>query len=80
MAPKDMNFTTTKSLEHRVALVVGVDSIGYLSYTTDVSTKLGFELNETSVEFLKKRDIRREYFSKHNLKKKRGSYGENLPI
>jgi len=68
IAPKDMNFATSKSLEYRVALVIGVDSIGYLPYINDVAIKLGFDLNSASVKFLKNRDKRRESMSTYHRK------------
>ena len=69
VAPKEMNFATTKGLEHRVALMVGIDSIGYLPYLTEVTIKLGFSLNASAVKFLKRRDERAEYMRKHRMKK-----------
>ena len=57
-APNNTLPTTNTDLETRC----------YLPDINDVAIKLGFELNSASVNFLKNRDMRREYMSKYRRK------------
>jgi len=66
VAPKDKHFSSSMALLDRVALVVITDSVGYEVGVLMIFEELGVELPPVTVQYLVRRNKRREYGKKYN--------------
>jgi hypothetical protein len=71
LAPKDLTLSKTPTLGYRVAIVVGVDSIGWLEFCRRVFKEIdqSISLTPSLTEFLKVRQKRKEYFAARQASK-----------
>ena len=74
-APKHKNYSTTMSLSHRIAIVIGIHNIGHFAFWSSVFRKLGLHMSKdliNNLHFLdKQKNNKREYQSRHDIKVKR---------
>jgi len=66
VAPKDKHFSSSMALSDRVALVVITDSVGYEAGVSMIFEELGVELPPVTVQYLARRNGRREYGKQYN--------------
>lgn len=74
-APKNRVFCGTGSLANRLAMAVGINSVGFLAYFTRLYAKLGITMDSSVIYFLKQKDALRskrlESMKKAESKKRR---------
>jgi len=61
LAPKSICYSSTTSLNSRIALVVGIHNLGHLPFFTAYFDSIGVELGKTLTSFLQRKQKKREY-------------------
>ncbi len=69
-APKDREYSRSMSLTNRVAIALGVTSVGYLQYWLAVSLVLGIHQGHVSKASWTHQESRRQYLVKYRKKRK----------
>ena len=67
-APKNKVYCGTRSLANRIAMAVGINSIGFVAFFTRLYAKLGIQMDASVLYFLKQKDTYR-YARLASLKK-----------
>ena len=67
-APKNKVYCGSRSLANRIALAIGINSIGFVAFFTRLYAKLGIEMDASVLYFLKQKDTYR-YTRLASLKK-----------
>ena len=83
VAPKDTNFGTSKNLQWRAALIVGVGTLGWAEYVDKCFGEMGVRMVDRTREMLVKKDKKKTYwrgYHKRNDKKTRRKERVNAKI
>jgi hypothetical protein len=80
LAPKDLTFSQTRSLQYRVAIAISIDSIGWIRFIGRLLTSLNpnVVLSSVLMKFLAKKQKRKEYWKERqkelSVKRRRKQY------
>ena len=68
-APKDETFSSTKSLEYRVSIPIGISSVGWNEYISRVLDGIGIEPTNQTEKFLNLMSKRKDYKAEYKKRK-----------